>query len=61
MNDFLTALGLLFVFEGLLYGGAPQAAKKLAAEVLRLPESVIRTVGLGSIVIGVGIVWLMRG
>ena len=61
MNDFLTALGLLFVFEGLLYGGAPQAAKKLAAEVLRLPEGVIRTVGLGSIMIGVGIVWLMRG
>jgi uncharacterized protein len=61
MSDFLTALGLLFVFEGLLYGGAPQAAKKMAVEVLRLPESMLRAVGFGSMVIGVGIVWLMRG
>jgi uncharacterized protein len=61
MSDFLTALGLLFVFEGLLYGGAPRAAKKMAVEVLRLPEGVLRAVGLGSIVTGVGIVWLMRG
>ncbi len=61
MSDFLTALGLLFVFEGLIYGGAPQSAKRMAVEVLRLPENVLRAVGFGSIILGVAIVWLVRG
>ena len=61
MSDFLAALGLLFVFEGLLYGGAPQAAKRMAEQILKLPEPVLRTVGVGSMVLGLGIVWLVRG
>ncbi len=61
MSDFLTALGLLFVFEGLIYGGAPQAAKRMAVEVLQLPEGVLRIVGFASMVIGVAIVWIVRG
>ncbi len=61
MSDFLTALGLLFVFEGLIYGGVPQAAKRMAVEVLRLPENVLRAVGFGSIILGLAIVWLVRG
>jgi uncharacterized protein YjeT (DUF2065 family) len=61
MSDFLTALGLLFVFEGLIYGGAPEAAKRMAAEVMQLPEGVLRTVGFASMLIGVAIVWLVRG
>ena len=61
MSDFLTALGLLFVFEGLIYGGAPRSAKRMAVEVLRLPESVLRAVGFGSMFLGIAIVWLVRG
>lgn len=61
MSDLLTALGLLFVFEGLIYGGAPRAAKRMAVEVLRLPEGVLRAVGFGSMVLGLAIVWLVRG
>ncbi len=61
MSDFLTAVGLLFVFEGLIYGGAPQSAKRMAVEVLRLPENVLRAVGFGSIILGLAIVWLVRG
>ena len=61
MSDFLAALGLLFVFEGLICGGAPQAAKRMAAQVLALPDSVLRAVGVGSMVLGLGIVWLVRG
>lgn len=55
------ALGLLLVLEGVLYGGLPNLAKRLAAEVLAMPEQALRVVGIASIVIGVVVVWLVRG
>ncbi|TIS99871.1 MAG: DUF2065 family protein [Mesorhizobium sp.] len=61
MQDFLAAIGLVLVVEGLVYGGFPGLAKKLAGEVLSMPESALRIAGLIAIAVGVGIVWLMRG
>ncbi|MFD2055601.1 DUF2065 domain-containing protein [Mesorhizobium calcicola] len=61
MQDFLAAMGLVLVIEGLVYGGFPGLARKLATEVLSLPENALRIAGLAAIVIGVGIVWLVRG
>lgn len=61
MSDFLAAIGLVLVVEGLVYGGFPGLAKRLATEVLASPEHVLRTLGLASIAAGVGIVWLVRG
>ena len=60
-QDFLAAIGLVLVVEGLVYGGFPGLAKRLAGEVLSTPENVLRIVGLAAIAIGVGIVWLVRG
>lgn len=61
MQDFLAAVGLVLVIEGLVYGGFPGLARKLATEVLSLPENALRIAGLAAIAIGVGIVWLVRG
>ncbi|TIR18062.1 MAG: DUF2065 family protein [Mesorhizobium sp.] len=61
MQDFLAAIGLVLVIEGLIYGGFPALARKLAAEVLSMPENVLRIGGLLAIAVGVGIVWLVRG
>ena len=61
MSDFLAAIGLVLVIEGLVYGGFPQLAKKLGAEVQTMPENVLRIGGLVAIAAGVGIVWLVRG
>jgi uncharacterized protein YjeT (DUF2065 family) len=61
MSDFLAAVGLLFIFEGLLYGGFPAAAKRLAIEVTGLPEQMLRMVGLASMLFGLAIIWLVRG
>ena len=33
MSDFLAAIGLVLVFEGLVYGGFPHLAKHLAKQV----------------------------
>ena len=61
MSDFLAALGLVLVIEGLIYGGFPHLAKRMGAEVQGLPENALRIGGLGAIAVGVFIVWLVRG
>lgn len=61
MQDFLAAIGLVLVVEGLIYGGFPGLAKRLAAEVMPMPENALRVAGLVAIAIGVGIVWMVRG
>jgi uncharacterized protein YjeT (DUF2065 family) len=61
VQDFLAAIGLVLVIEGVVYGGFPGLARKLATEVLSLPENALRIAGLAAIAIGVGLVWLVRG
>jgi len=61
VSDFIAAVGLVLVIEGLIYGGFPSLAKKLASEVLLVPENALRVAGLAAIVIGVGVVWIARG
>lgn len=61
MTDFLAALGLVLVLEGVVYGGMPSLAKRLAEDVIKLPEGTLRTGGLIAIAVGVGVVWLVRG
>lgn len=61
MSDFVAALGLMLVFEGVLYGGFPTAARRLAAQMSLLPDSALRTAGIIAMIAGVGLVWLVRG
>lgn len=61
MGDFLAALGLVLVLEGLVYGGMPNLAKRLASEMMQMPESTLRLGGLAAMVAGIVIVWLVRG
>jgi len=61
VQDFLAALGLVLVIEGLLYGGFPAFAKRVAAEATQAPENLLRISGLIAIAGGVFIVWLVRG
>ena len=42
VGDFIAAIGLVLVIEGLVYGGFPQLAKKLGEEVQTVPENVLR-------------------
>lgn len=61
VSDFIAALGLVLVFEGLLYGGLPRLAKRMAADIIDMPESLMRGIGLTVMAVGVLIVWLARG
>lgn len=61
MQDLLTALGLVFVIEGVLYALAPDAMRRMAARAALVPGGTLRTGGLVAAVAGVALVWLVRG
>ncbi len=60
MSDFLAALGLVFVIEGVLFAAFPLGAKRAMVAVLDMPDSGVRIAGLVSALVGVVIVWLVR-
>jgi uncharacterized protein YjeT (DUF2065 family) len=61
MSDFLAALGLVFVIEGLVFAAFPAQAKRAMASVLATPDFPLRVIGIGSAVVGLIVVWLERG
>ncbi len=61
MSDFLAALGLVFVIEGLIFAALPGQAKRAMTSVLETPEGTLRVIGLVSALIGLVVVWLVRG
>jgi uncharacterized protein len=61
MSDFLAALGLVFVIEGLIFAAFPEAAKRAMTSVLETPDVSVRLIGIGSALVGLIVVWLVRG
>ena len=60
MWDFLAAVGLVFVIEGLIFAAFPGHAKKAIVAVLETPEHSLRLIGIGSALIGLVLVALVR-
>jgi uncharacterized protein YjeT (DUF2065 family) len=60
MGDFLAAFGLVFVIEGLIFAAFPGHAKRAMVSVLETPEHSLRLIGLGSALVGVVLVALVR-
>jgi uncharacterized protein YjeT (DUF2065 family) len=58
--DLVIAFALVLVIEGLLYALFPDAMKRMMESVMSMPSSSIRSAGLLSAIVGVGIVWLIR-
>ena len=61
MDDFLTAIGLVLVIEGIIYGLFPDQMERLLATRLTMPPEFIRRSGLSMALIGIIVVWFMRG
>lgn len=61
MQDFLVGLAFFLVIEGVIYALFPEAMKRMAGEVHKIPESGIRIAGVVSLAIGVLGVWMIRG
>jgi uncharacterized protein YjeT (DUF2065 family) len=61
MSDFLVAVGLVAVIEGVAYASAPAAVKRMMIKALSLPDGALRLGGLGFMTAGVLLVWMIRG
>ena len=61
MPELVLAIGHVFVIEGLVFAAFPGAAKRLAATALESPENSLRIAGIVSAVVGVVLIWLVRG
>jgi len=61
MKDFLAALGLVFAIEGIVLAAFPASARRAMVAALEMPDGPLRIAGIASALIGVLIVWLVRG
>jgi len=60
MTDFIVAIGLVLVIEGLLWAAFPHYALRMLEAATEAPESNLRIAGAVAVAVGVFIVWLVR-
>jgi uncharacterized protein len=60
MSDFIAALGLVLVIEGLMYAAFPGAIINMLEAIKEWSPTSLRLGGVVAIAIGVFIVWLVR-
>ena len=60
MLELLSFIGVFLAIEGALYAGAPSFVKRLAADIAQMDEATLRRAGLTALIVGVGLVWLVK-
>jgi uncharacterized protein len=60
MEDFLAALALLFVIEGLLFAAFPNATRRAMLEAAKTPDDLVRKIGIVCAVLGVAGLYVVR-
>lgn len=60
MIDFLTAVGLVLVLEGVLYALFPAGMQRMMEQALQLSPDMLRKGGLIAAFVGFAIVWMVR-
>jgi len=61
MEALWLACGLVLVIEGLAYAAFPEHMRRMMRQALELPEGTLRMGGLLAAIVGVALVWLIRG
>lgn len=61
MDDLIAAIGLVLALEGAVYALFPEGMQRLMSQIIEQPPSGLRTAGLLAALIGVAIVWFVRG
>jgi len=60
MAFFVTALGMMMVFEGIPYFCFPDQVRALAQKIPELPDTTLRLIGFFIMILGLGIVFIGR-
>ena len=61
MYDLIVALGLVLVIEGLMLAAVPGAVRRATEAIAQTPDTPLRLAGLVGAIVGLVIVWLVRG
>ena len=61
MWDALAFLGAFVAFEGAIYAAAPEMARRMARAVTETGDRELRIAGFAALLLGVFVVWLLRG
>jgi uncharacterized protein len=61
MKEFLQALALVLVIEGVLYALFPAGLKRMMARAANVSDDALRVAGLLACAAGVAAIWLIRG
>lgn len=61
MSDLVLAIALMFALEGLAFAAFPGAMKRAMRDGAETPEQMLRLIGFICAVIGIVMVWALRG
>ncbi len=61
LQDILIGLAFYLIIEGLVYALAPSFLVAMAKLLPTISEGALRATGLIAVMLGVGLVWLIRG
>ena len=59
-QDFLAAVGLMLVLEGIMPFLSPDRARRTLLRISQMEEGALRAIGLMSMIIGIGILYFFR-
>ncbi len=59
-SEFLTALGLVAVIEGLVLALAPSRMEDMLRALSEIPIQTRRMLGLGTVAFGVAVIWMVK-
>ena len=60
-EDFLAALALVLILEGLVPFFSPRGYKNMVQQMAVMPDQILRNVGLGLMIVGLVALYLIRG
>ena len=58
--DFLIGVGILFVIEGMMFAASPSWMRRAMKSAMATPDNILRAVGIGSAVVGLILIWVIR-
>jgi uncharacterized protein YjeT (DUF2065 family) len=58
--DFLIGVGILLVIEGIMFAASPTWMRRAMKSALATPDNILRAVGIGSAVLGLILIWVIR-
>ena len=61
MSDLVVGLGLVLVIEGLLWALVPTLGMRLLEAAASVQPNTLRIAGWSSVLVGLALVWIIRG